>query len=129
MKKIEWLLSGFGVASLTLAGFTFYWTWKLAESAKSSPEPPALLHFVQVNPHGNAYRIYIMVNHQTIIAHEYNDYRSYPINVTEHDKIEIDAYSDMSITITLEDFSSGQLLPVANQTGQNVTILYHVPEH
>jgi len=69
------------------------------------------------------YRIYVLVNSQTVIADEFVGSKMYPLFVQEGDNIEVHGYSELPFTVTLEDHYK----PVETETGIAVEISYTVP--
>ena len=70
------------------------------------------------------YRIYVLVDSQTVIADEYVGNKLYPVFVQSGDQIEVHGYSETAFTVTLENPHQ----PVATETGVEILITYTVPE-
>ena len=78
-----------------------------------------------VKTNGEAhYRIYVLVNSQTVIADEFVGSTLYPVFVQAGDQIEVHGYSETAFTVTLEN----PYHPVETQTAQQILIIYTVPE-
>ena len=72
---------------------------------------------------GRFYRIYVLVNRQTVVADEDVGYKSYPHSVEEGNTIEIQAYCDMNLTVTLKDLHR----LVETETAKHISIEKIVP--
>lgn len=118
MNRVHCSLVVLGLISICLSVLSCYWVWESREESDSG----SLSYLVQSNS-VKYYRLYVMVNRNTVIADEDVGLKLYPISVSEGDKIEIHGYSEEPFTVALET----EGLPLASENDRVISISYTVP--
>lgn len=119
MKKAIPLILLISLASLVLSGLSIYAWWK----SEQNGQPIFFTYQVEASSEEH-YRIYVLVNSQTVIADEFVGFKLYPVFVQAGDLIEVHGYSETAFTVTLED----PYQPVETETAVDILITYTVPE-
>lgn len=119
MKKAFLLIFTISLVSLVLSGFSIYSWWK----SEQDRQPVFSTYLVKAYSEQN-YRIYVLVNSQTVIADEFLGYALYPVFVRAGDLIEVHGYCETAFTVTLEN----PYYPVETETAVEIFITYTVPE-
>lgn len=119
LKKTLLVILLISLASLVLSGFSIYVWWKSDQNG----QPISLNYLVEASSE-EQYRIYVLVDSQTVIADEFVGNKLYPVFVQPGDQIEVHGYSTVAFTVTLESPHH----PVETETGTTVDISYSVPD-
>jgi len=119
MKKEFWIILVISLVSLILSGLNIYSWWK----SEQNGQPIFLTYLVKTNGEAH-YRIYVLVDSNTVIADEFVGSKIYPLFVQAGDQIEVHGYSETAFTVTLEN----PYYPVETETAVEILITYTVPE-